>query len=959
MSINNTNKLEQALDYLDFPLSSGNDTLLFVNAEINTLNPKQIFSLETASHFKATAVYFRTFENLRDPIPQIYIYDNTKGIIDEKEYAHIHRNLWSSCIVPIFIIIEQSQVLIFDTRKPVETFMGQISASPIDKVEITANALKEYSSKLFDNGTFWEQEKYNNFFLDSTSAYNDLIGGLKKIRRSFLEKTNLPEKTAHKLLVLSILVKYLEERGNDEDALFAKDFFKQFGADDFCGVLRQKGQIVKLFSKLALHFNGKIFSWDDKKEVAQLRDADLSLLASFLDANTDGNQYVLWRRYSFNHLPVELISCVYEEFLGQQTSDVVYTPDFLVDMLIDECMPLDDPKDNFKLIDVSCGSGIFLVSSYKRLIEWWRYSEYLKTKKLPPAPDLAKLKLLLKSSIFGVDIQGDATRLTIFSLALALCDMLTPKQIWTELQFDDLSNTNIINCDFFEYLHTEKRVDFDLVIGNPPFIELKTEQFKSLVNKYNIIPDCKIPQNQIALLFLQQAMKLLKSNGNLCLIMPASPLLYNDTLEFRKTFFSNYKVSQILDFTSLSSILFGKANVATAAIFVSKLKPTDDDILHVTVRRTKPAKERIFFEIDHYDFHRTPYTEAINDKYIWKSNLLGGGRVNTLINRLSKLRCLKQFLYDKKATNGWVIGEGFSVGNRANIAPYITGKRTVRMDDFDEMGIHKYSIEKETHFEAPRKANRLIFKKPHILIKEVVTNNTIPIVFLNSDLTFTNRVVGVHAPQKDIQELRRVFNILKKNSKLNVFYLAATSNQFLIGKASALLKKDIDNIPFPVNSDDLKLSFAEKIIRDDILNYRLEHLNKGEAARINNDAERKNLSDFSNTFCKALNSVYAEKSKKFQLHSILESKTFFSLSFHYSSKVINEPSYFNSQRKEDSVASLVHRETGKNLRINRVIKVYERDKVHLIKPKQQYYWLKSIALRDADEIFDDLLKAGY
>ncbi len=35
------------------------------------------------------------------------------------------------------------------------------------------------------------------------------------------------------------------------------------------------------------------------------------------------------------------------------------------------------------------------------------------------------------------------------------------------------------------------------------------------------------------------------------------------------------------------------------------------------------------------------------------------------------------------------------------------------------------------------------------------------------------------------------------------------------------------------------------------------------------------------------------------------------------------------------------------------------DIVYLIKPKQVRYWLRSIALRDADEMMVDLFKAGY
>ncbi|MEA1885283.1 MAG: N-6 DNA methylase [Thermotogota bacterium] len=97
-------------------------------------------------------------------------------------------------------------------------------------------------------------------------------------------------------------------------------------------------------------------------------------MADYLDGKSKDKQFVIWRLYSFSHLPVEVISSVYEELLTDD-KDVVYTPEMIVSTMVDECMPLKQPKDNFKIIDVSCGSGIFLVKTYKRIVQWWRYNE--------------------------------------------------------------------------------------------------------------------------------------------------------------------------------------------------------------------------------------------------------------------------------------------------------------------------------------------------------------------------------------------------------------------------------------------------------------------------------------------------------------------------------------------------------------------------------------------------------
>ena len=131
----------------------------------------------------------------------------------------------------------------------------------------------------------------------------------------------------------------------------------------------------------------------------------------------------------------------------------------IVSTLVDECMPLQSPQKDFKLIDVSCGSGIFLVKAYKRIVQWWRYEQWQKTGKLEK-PSLPVLKDLLLKSIHGVDIEQDAIRLSIFSLALAILDEVNlDSPTWGELKFPDLNN-NIITKNFFKYVTENPPNDF-------------------------------------------------------------------------------------------------------------------------------------------------------------------------------------------------------------------------------------------------------------------------------------------------------------------------------------------------------------------------------------------------------------------------------------------------------------------------------------------------------------------
>ena len=185
---------------------------------------------------------------------------------------------------------------------------------------------------------------------------------------------------------------------------------------------------------------------------------------------------------------------------------------------------------------------------------------------------------------------------------------------------------------------------FDLIIGNPPFIRGAIKQY----SKYWYIGNqkVKIPQGQIALKFLSESLPYLKNKGLLCLIVKSSGLLYNSTSEeFKKTLFSNFNAIQILAFTALArnkSLWDNSADVATAAIFIKNEKPDiNQNILHLTFRRTKATKERIIFEIDDYDLHFVDRKTAIENPFVWKNNLLGGGRIRLLIEKTQKIKSFK------------------------------------------------------------------------------------------------------------------------------------------------------------------------------------------------------------------------------------------------------------------------------------------------------------------------------
>lgn len=983
------------LDMLD-EISPESTGLLFTD-NISEERLHERIAAEKARNYGADGIYFRRFQNGRVPAPQIYIFDFTHKEINDNEIAELHRKLWNAGQVPLFFIFAKTEIKIFNCLKG-PTFdpeQAKLTTSPMEIIELAAGIedelnekkRKEFSSRNFDNGSFWDTSRYRDQFKLDDSSYESLLNYLKEIRTGILKENILKESIIQKLLVIAILVKYLEERiDKDGNTVFPHGFFSRYaeGATGFTDVLKTKGACLELFDYLGKHFNGEIFKWDDKEERELLAGTDLARFARFLEARTDSTgQGTLWPIYSFNDLPIELISNIYEEFHGKKTGKgVVYTPPYLVHFLVDEVMPLGSRIEDFKILDPSCGSGVFLVAAYQRIIDWWRVrNEWQK-------PDPVTMKRLLRDSIFGIDISSEAVRLTIFSLSLVLLDASSPKEIWENLRFDNLQDQgNLFDKDFFELIKEGKlEGKFDLVIGNPPFIEkLTTPGAIEIETKRQTHRD-KISNNQLALLFLEQSLTVCKPGGLVSLVVPSEAFLYNyGSTQFRKYFLQSCNVKEILDFTPLREVLFGSANASASVVLARNEKPEGNRILHAIFRRTKIAKEKIYLELDHYDLHFVNYREALENSLVWKANFLGGGRLRNLITRLAKFGKFGAYLKDKIDNHGWCVAEGFIVAkNSKDIvkikkyiarrneltedeaveleclekkyqADYLTGKDTLPTEALTETGIDWSQIHEleEDFFYRSSKENRQIFKGPHILIKEGARRKSIPIDFTDKDLSFKHKIIGIHAPrERQREELLDIVQRIK-GSKLSLFCAGAFSGQHMISRGTAVLKKDIENIPYPENSTDLELSEIEEILIDDVMTYMLDFREKGENAAVLKPVEDYQLESFGKLFCKILNTVY----EKFYVYEPVVTDHFVCLPIYYGTKPRLE--IRDIDQLETHLQELLHKDTDSNLRIVRVLRIYDENVIYLIKPRQLKYWLRSIAVRDADETFEDLVKQGY
>ena len=914
--------------------------------------PEEVAIMEKAAFYKAQAVFFETPHEGKPPIAQAFIY-RSGGPSQDHDFAHLHQRLWSWGGVPLVYRVTPGLVQLFRcAHRPDFEKDGEIVCKPYKTLKLAAEVANDpwWDADRLRNGTLWDDPQVCKKLLSSNlAAQKTLINAVKKLYVDLNDKNILPKALRRKLLILSVLIAYLEERNVFEEGYFGR--FKK-DADKFFEVLADGPALVALLEHLEDRFNGHVFVLSDDDRETLSTSKQLPGFAQLVEARREsGGQLTLWKRYSFADLPVELISHIYQLFV-HDSSVAVYTPQFLVRLMLGEVLSwerLDRLEQNDEVIlDGACGSGIFLVEAYKRLVLHWRYRNNWKR------PNQTDLKKLLTSRIRGVDLEEGAVELASFSLCLAVCDALQPMEIRASVKlFPALKEKFIHSGCFFETREQRKIKDkIGVIVGNPPFAsKLSTDGAKRAYGRYQK-EHGDLPDKQIAYLFLHESMEMLAPGGILSMLQQYNFLYNQQSLDFRRKFIERWDVREILDFISVRG-LFQKGSADTKVIAVvaqAQSAPPNRLILHATFRRCGRADAEQGFDIDYYDMHWLPRELAVSNDGVWRSNLLGGGRVLAFADRLMKLRTLAQYADEM----GWDYGEGYIVGKTGTRkkADHITGHSTLPSEAITSAGIDHSRIKTEMAALFKSGYTQKRFTPPMLLIREHM--DLFRGVWTKDYLTYKNKVVGFCAPKSiDAGQLLLVDNWMRSESIALRAYAAAISVRLFTQKATTLSGIDIERLPFP-DDFSLRLSMHERILAADIVDYYRDLIRLGENSIAMKEAGETGLAAFNEVFTARTNGVY--KKNKLQ-----------ALPAQVWPGVICQPYIFGRGKVDwngaddlkGKVDALLQEKRGGGLNITRIARLYDGACVYLLKPNRLRYWLRSVALRDADETLADLAQQGF
>lgn len=891
-------------------------------------------------------IFFRRFNDGRSPQVCAYVVDNSANRYTRDAIADLHRRIWLNGTAPLLYVEWPTQVDVlrcaagpdfWNSRKQAAAYKEFDSIKVASEVSSALDEAQQvrYSAFRLAEGTFWEDPENADWALADQAAHKRLLQAVIETDRALSKETEPAARPAtRRLLLLFIFTKYLEDREVFPSGWFAELVPK---AETFLDVL-QSGNVAavrEMLARLKKRFNGDIFEIPEVEQ--SLSRAVLLEFTELLHAKTLGKQRYLWAQFSFRYIPVEVLSHIYQHF-AQEGKGAIYTPPFVADLMLDYALPYKTMTGREKVLDPTCGSGIFLVGAFRRLTHFWQNQNDWK-------PFRARqLKEILRDSIYGVEDLREAAQVAALNLALAVCEALHPKVIWNELKFDKLIGHNLFVGDFFKHQENlRKKVPegFSCIVGNPPFASELTET--AVASRPEALRDIPIPDRNIGYAVLEAAPALLSENARLCLLQPSGVLYNAKPQKFAARILRSHMVEAILDFVSIRN-LFEAADTKAVALLMRKQPPAEDHhIQHITFRRTKSVHERIGFELDHYDVHEVSLDFVTQNPWVWKINLLGGGRLVHLAEKVMQWPTLKQFLNEKR----WTHGEGFTVGNKKHFTPWLTGMRFLPTKGLTRQGIHQAMVStvKETHFEAPRTHDR--FRAPMFLIAE---NEQLFTDFLpKGKLAFRHSFISINASEKDLVDIEHFANTFTKFKKQLINFTVLKSTRSLIGKSTSILKKDIVDLPWPGSKGFEQLVWWEDILLSDAAHYHAPLIRVGqESDALLKQVRTEELISYSDTFIKLLGSVYP---------NLRDGRGGFADGMAYQSFIFGKESNLDwPDDWAEPLRTIVFKQNSATLQTRRILRFYEGNTLIIIKPDRLRHWIRSTSIRDADETLADLLE---
>ncbi|UPT63346.1 MAG: N-6 DNA methylase [Hyphomonadaceae bacterium JAD_PAG50586_4] len=953
-------------------------------------------------------------------VPTIVFVDT--DAYDRAAIVALHAALWNQGLASILLVLCADTVRAFSlARKPYRDADSDFDARClVQTLNATADAL-ELKSIISgaESGRLWEEhseyfrpkERIDQVLLENlTSAYDALCD------------LELSSDEAQALLIQAMFIAYLEDR-----EITGQDYFEAASGgrgSSFAAVL-DAGNVTVLknvFSALRRDFNGDLFvapcSFEANTRPPALNQNHLAVLARFRSGREEmarSGQLRFWG-YDFKRIPIELISAVYDRFLGEREAErrdtgAYYTPMFLADTVISQVwdtLPA-ATKEKGDFVDPACGSGVFLVRSFQRMCEHWRETRTAQRIRWD------SLKNIL-DRLHGWDLNGAAVRVAVFSLYVALLEEVTPPDIRKLIEggrvLPELWGKTLKCQDFFAV--DARAAKFDVVIGNPPWASRRNSDRTSVA--WCDTENLPMPQNEDAWAFTWKALRHLRAEGILAFLLPAMGFLHNhaeNTVAARKLLISTTRIRRIVNFADLRFQLFDGAD-RPAALIVLSAGASDQPPYRFEYWAPKAdlnLKVKRLITLSSVDKSFVTSKAVTESPLVFKQRLWMREPDANLFKYLEAMpkvgAIVREFSKAGDDPAQWLIGQGYQPhhSGRYTMSEYVSHVPDLPIANFRPLAQPTRGLKAWASSRVRRKGFERGFEGPRILIPRGVKTATMRLraSFIERPLTFQHIIQAIVVPKGDERRAKLLTALL--NSKVAVWYAFHGTASFGSDRPE-VQQAELMRLPFPAPQDlpdPERAKKAERTLVSIVDKAISEQANFGFDADID-DALRKLDQCAYDYFClsvkevilieDAVNCIFpavqpnagsfpsiwrpaAAPQRKAYVETLVgglsawmknKQSVEVALEAHNAdlallrlSLVSQKPALAYQEKDEPALREALARVFGKihhklpgNFQLMPDLRIFDGDNLYLVKPMQTRFWLRSAALADAGAIALDL-----
>jgi hypothetical protein len=940
--------------------------------------------------------------------------ENNKNREDE-----IHKQVWSFDSPPLIFVIFSTSIEIYNA------FHYERSINRLKKLEISSeDKIKKFSFWNLESGQSWKwlqdnvYKKYREG-INKKRVNQRLFDNIKDVRNK-LESEGFTTSNANILILRLIFIRYLIDRGVSLPKNFIEGDSVIECRKSFSQLISRPKELNEFFNHLNERFNGSLF----KIKSINLSISNATYLSQIFDSRVDKVTPSLFDSFyfdvfDFSIIPVEVISGIYESIIDDKTRDndsAIYTPPFLVDYILSQTLDKgfkDNVSSEAKILDPSCGSGIFLVQSYRRMVD----EEIRRTKtKL----ESKRLREIAEKNLFGVDLNEQALLVATFSIYIALLDYKDPKAI-TNFKFPDLIGRNLFAANFFDENHSYndilKNVDFDYILGNPPWRSKKDDKdHVNYITKHNL----PIGRFEISQTFLLRTRAFMSTKTRSALIV-TSTAFYNisgPNKEFKDKFLNQYALEIFFDLSPVRRMIFEEKNNPAAIVFyrlfTAEVESENNLVEHYSLKSNIFLKYFQLIVIEKFDRKRILQKHFIQHAWMFKVALYGNSLDFAFITKLENIEKRLNDLIDDKTI---FLGAGIHKGNKSehkSFAPII-GKPIIEnseVSNYYTKRLGKAFVSKEeSHIKSGKEKG--LFEGYQILIKEQAKDESdIVISVAHENYVFKSGLFGL-VSKKEQETLKQIYVFLI--SRLYTYFIFSTSGSWgtstrpqirsveflgfpLVNLSEKQKKKALqlyenfihpfkqwhskDNLGKPIVPQKVfdsvnsfvqgvyDLSDTEIDLIDYVLNVSRYQFQESKQHLFTQKIQNPNaLRDYADVFLKELSQIYTEEVLYADIYFL---DHFVAINFkltvpeddviydqvNFVVDCTDEREVLASISKSLSIWNLTNsNDSNENLFIQKDIKGFEQNSFYIIKPNEYRCWHRAIAWYDLAEIKEVIEKA--